>query len=256
MTRAAALALSAFVLPLALAQPANQPATPPASQPAEKPAESKPAETKPAEVKPADAKPAETKPAAEAPKEPAKPADPYVLGFTVTDIDGKPQKLDQYKGKVILIVNVASECGLTPQYKNLQKLFDDKKDKGLVILAFPANDFAGQEPGKDSDIKSFCEKEYSVTFPLFSKVSVKGDKQHALFKQLVAQPKPLGGDLAWNFTKFIVDREGKVVARFEPRIDPSDSNLVKKVDELLAKDAPKSKEAPTPEAKPAVPSSK
>jgi glutathione peroxidase len=246
MTRAAALALSAFVLPVALAQPATQPATPPAD---------KPAETKPAE-KPAEVKPAETKPAAEAPKEPAKPADPYVLGFTVTDIDGKPQKLDQYKGKVVLIVNVASECGLTPQYKNLQKLFDDKKDKGFVILAFPANDFAGQEPGKDSDIKSFCEKEYSVTFPLFSKVSVKGDKQHALFKQLVAQPKPLGGDLAWNFAKFIVDRDGKVAARFEPRIDPSDSNLVKKVDELLAKDAPKAKDAPAADAKPAASPSK
>ena len=226
MIRAAAL-LSSFVLPLALAQPVTPPATP------------KPAETQPAEVKPADVKPAvkpaatpEAKPA-EPVKEPVKPADPYVLGHTMKDIDGKDQKLDQYKGKVVLIVNVASKCGLTPQYKSLQKLFDEKKDKGLVILGFPANDFAGQEPGKDADIKSFCEKNYGVTFPIFSKIVVKGDEQHALYKQLSGQAKPLGGDPSWNFTKFLVDKDGKVVARFEPRIDPSDATFVKKIDELL-----------------------
>ena len=228
MIRAAAL-LSSFVLPLALAQPQTTPATP---KPAETQPADKPTDVKPAEVKPADAKPAE--PAKEPAKEPVKPADPFVLGYTMKDIDGKDQKLDQYKGKVVLIVNVASKCGLTPQYKSLQKLFDEKKDKGLVILGFPANDFAGQEPGKDADIKSFCEKNYGVTFPIFSKIAVKGDEQHALYKQLAGQAKPLGGDPSWNFTKFLVNREGKVVARFEPRIDPSDATLGKKLDELLA----------------------
>lgn len=248
MIRRAALVLSAFALPVAMAQPATQPAAP---KPAESPKAPQPA-TKD-EPKPAEAKPAETTPATTPAKEPVKPADPYVLGHAVTDIDGKAQTLDQYKGKVILIVNVASECGLTPQYKNLQKLYDEKKDKGLVVLAFPANDFAGQEPGKDADIKAYCEKEYKVTFPLFSKISVKGEKQHELFKQLVGQAKPLGGDVAWNFTKFLVDRDGKVVARFEPRIDPSDSNLVKKVDELLAMGAGKDTQGPGKPAEGAKP---
>jgi glutathione peroxidase len=219
---------AAILLALALLLPA---------QPETKPPETKPVETKPAETKPEDPKPAE----------PAKPADPYVLGHTVPDIDGKDQKLDQYKGKVVLIVNVASKCGLTPQYKNLQKLFDEKKDKGLVILGFPANNFAGQEPGKEADIKAFCEKNFGVTFPMFAKISVKGDDQHALFKQLAGQPKPVGGDPTWNFTKFLVNREGKVVARFEPRTDPADTTFVKKVDELLAEVQP----APTKPAEPA-----
>jgi glutathione peroxidase len=217
----------------------------------ESPAPPKAPEPKPAEIKPADAKP-QTKPESTPPAqaEPAKPADPYVLGHTLPDIDGKDQKLEQYKGKVVLIVNVASKCGLTPQYKNLQKLFDEKKDKGLVILGFPANNFAGQEPGKDADIKAFCEKSFGVTFPMFAKVSVKGDDQHALFKQLAGQPKPLGGDPTWNFTKFLVNREGKVVARFEPRTDPADTTFVKKIDELLAEGQPAAKPAePAPAEK-------
>jgi glutathione peroxidase len=249
MVRTAAALLSSFVLPLALAQPQTPPAAP-------KPAEVKPAEVKPVEVKPVEVKPAEVKPAEPA-KEPVKPADPYVLGYAMKDIDGKEQKLDQYKGKVVLIVNVASECGLTPQYKSLQKLFTEKKDKGLVILGFPANDFAGQEPGKDADIKSFCEKNYGVTFPIFSKISVKGEGQHALFKQLAGQAKPLGGDPSWNFTKFLVNKEGKVVARFEPRIDPLDATLGKKIDELLgeggAAPAPAKKDDQKEEKKPDAP---
>lgn len=224
--------LSLVLVPLAAAQPQTKPA----EKPAEKPAapEAKPA-PKPVEATPGQAKPADSK---EAPKEPVKPADPYVLGYTVKDIDGKEQKLEQYKGKVVLIVNVASKCGLTPQYKGLQKLYEDKKDQGFVILGFPANDFASQEPGQDSDIKEFCSSKYSVTFPLFSKVSVKGEDQHPLFKQLAGQAKPLGGDPTWNFTKFLVDRDGKVVSRFEPRTDPADSTLVKKVEELLKAGAP------------------
>lgn len=161
------------------------------------------------------------------------PGCPTALDFKVKNIDGKDVSLCDYKGKVVLIVNVASKCGLTPQYKSLQKLYEDKKDQGFVILGFPANDFAAQEPGQDSDIKEFCSSKYSVTFPLFSKISVKGEEQHPLFKQLAGQAKPLGGDPTWNFTKFLINREGKVVSRFEPRTDPADSTLVKKVDELL-----------------------
>lgn len=195
----------------------------------------------------------------ETPKEEAKPADPYVLGYTVKDIDGKDQKLDQYKGKVIMIVNVASKCGLTDsQYAGLQKIYDLKKDKGFVILAFPANDFAGQEPGKDSDIKAFCQTEKNITFPIFSKISVRGAEQHPLFKQLASQAKPLGAEPSWNFTKYIINREGKVVERFEPRIAPDDSNLLKRLDELLAEggkvakpgEASKPADAPKPDAKP------
>lgn len=213
-------------------------------------------ETKKAEpAKPADAKPAETKPSETKPSE-TKPADPFVLGYTMKDIDGKDQKLDQYRGKVVMIVNVASKCGLTPQYKGLEKLYTDKKDKGFVILAFPANNFAGQEPGKDADIKDFCtgpDSDYKVTFPIFSKISVRGEEQHPLYKQLAGQPKPIGGEPSWNFAKFIINREGKVVDRFEPRIDPNDSTLVKRIDDLLAQPAPaaaKSADKPA-DAKPA-----
>ncbi len=184
-------------------------------------AQPKPAAPAPAEPKPADPKPAEA-------------VDPYVLGFTMKDIDGKDQNLEQYKGKVVMIVNVASRCGYTPQYKSLQKLYDEKKDKGFVILAFPANNFRGQEPGSDADIKQFCSDQYKVTFPLFSKISVKGEDQHPLYKKLSSQPKPIGGDPQWNFQKFIVDRDGNVVARFDPKTDPMDTTLVKRIEDLLA----------------------
>lgn len=184
-------------------------------------AQPQPAAPAPAEPKPADPKPAEA-------------VDPYVLGFTMKDIDGKDQNLEQYKGKVVMIVNVASRCGYTPQYKSLQKLYDEKKDKGFVILAFPANNFRGQEPGSDADIKQFCSDQYKVTFPLFSKISVKGDDQHPLYKKLSSQPKPIGGDPQWNFQKFIVDRDGNVVARFDPKTDPMDTTLVKRIEDLLA----------------------
>lgn len=244
--RTAAVVLSLVVAPLAWSQPQEKPA-------AEKPVEpaKAPALVKPAEVKPVEAKPGEGNEAGkDGPKEAAKPADPYVLGYTMKDIDGKEQKLDQYKGKVVLIVNVASKCGLTPQYKGLEKLYEDNKEKGLVILGFPANDFASQEPGQDADIKEFCTSKYSVSFPMFSKIAVKGEEQHPLYKQLSGQAKPVGGDPTWNFTKFLVNREGKVVARFEPRTDPSDTTLVKKVEELLkegGEKAPAAKKAPAAE---------
>lgn len=157
----------------------------------------------------------------------------YVLGHKVKDIDGNEVDLARYKGKVVMIVNVASKCGLTKQYEGLQKLYEEKKDAGLVILGFPANNFKEQEPGTDAEIKEFCTGTYGVTFPMMSKISVKGEDAHPLYKQLAAQPEPIGGEPSWNFTKYLVDREGNVAAKFEPRTAPDDPALVKKIDELL-----------------------
>lgn len=159
-----------------------------------------------------------------------------VLSYTMTTIDGEEKKLSDYKGKVLLIVNTASRCGFTAQYAGLEKLYQDKKGGGFEILAFPANNFGGQEPGTDKEIKTFCtgdESKYKVTFPLFSKISVTGSDQHPLYKTLASQPSPIGGDPKWNFTKFLVDRDGKVVARFESRIRPDDAELIRKVNQLL-----------------------
>jgi len=164
--------------------------------------------------------------------------DAYVLGFKVKSIDGKEVDLSEYKGKVVLIVNVASKCGYTPQYEGLQKLYDHKKSEGLVVLGFPANNFNGQEPGTNAEIATFCKEKFGVTFPLFEKISVKGPDQHPLYQKLTAQPKPIGGDPAWNFTKFVVDRSGNVVAKFDAdrkyvRTGTLEPELLTKVDELL-----------------------
>jgi glutathione peroxidase len=176
--------------------------------------------------------------AKEAPKpaEAARAADPYVLGHVVNDIDGKAVDLASYKGQVLLIVNVASKCGFTPQYTGLEALYQAKKSQGFTVLAFPANNFMGQEPGTNAEIKEFCsgaDSKYKVTFPLFEKISVKGEDIHPLYKQLTTQPAPIGGDVGWNFTKYLVDREGKVVARFDSRAKPDDSAMNKRIDELL-----------------------
>ncbi len=224
------LALAAlFAATLALAEPpAADPK--PQAQPTEKPAE-KPVE-KPAA--PADANP--DKPAEKSP-EPAKPepakVDPYMLAFKVKDIDGQEKSLEDYNGKVVVIVNVASKCGLTPQYKGLEALYQSKKDAGLVILGFPANNFAGQEPGTESEIKEFCSTKYSVSFPMFSKISVKGPDAHALYKKLAAQPAPVGGEPDWNFTKYILDRKGNAVAHFQARTKPDDAEFLKTIETLL-----------------------
>lgn len=165
----------------------------------------------------------------------ARPDDPaYVLGFTMKAIDGREEQLSKYKGRVVLIVNVASKCGQTPQYEGLQKLYELKKDSGLVVLGFPANEFGGQEPGTDAQIKEFCTGTYGVTFPMFSKIVVKGEGQHGLYTKLVGQPAPLGGEVKWNFTKFLIDREGRVVDRFEPKVKPDDPALLKRIEEELA----------------------
>ncbi|MCC6322934.1 MAG: glutathione peroxidase [Phycisphaerales bacterium] len=157
-----------------------------------------------------------------------------MLDYTVKRIDGVEQKLGDYKGKVVLIVNVASKCGNTKQYAGLEKLYQEKKDAGLVILGFPANNFGGQEPGTNREISEFCSSKFSVTFPMFEKISVKGDDAHALYKQLAAQPEAVGGEPDWNFAKYLVDRDGNAVAHYKAKTKPDDAELVKKIDELLA----------------------
>jgi glutathione peroxidase len=142
--------------------------------------------------------------------------------FTAETIDGKDKKLSDYKGKTMLIVNVASNCGFTPQYAGLEKLWREKKDNGLVVLGFPCNQFGAQEPGDAEEIKNFCSLTYDVTFPMFAKVEVNGDAAHPLYKFLKKEKKGLAGSEAikWNFTKFLVDGEGAVIARFGPQDTP------------------------------------
>ena len=148
-------------------------------------------------------------PAQEAPVQDAK-----IYSFVMKDIDGKDQQLSHYKGQALLIVNVASKCGFTPQYAALEAVYEKYKDRGLVIVGIPANNFAQQEPGTNEEIKTFCTRKYNVSFPMMSKVSVKGDDQTPLYKFLTdASTDPqFAGDIKWNFTKFLVDRDGKVVA--------------------------------------------
>ena len=165
--------------------------------------------------------------------------DANVLGFNMKRIDGTTEDLSIYKGKVVLMVNVASQCGYTKQYAGLEKLYESKKSDGLVILGFPANEFGKQEPGTNSEIKEFCSSKFSVTFPMFEKIVVKGEGTTPLYQKLVAQPAPIGGEPKWNFTKFLVDRNGNEVARYEPKVAPDDAKLAAKIDELL-KAAPKS----------------
>jgi glutathione peroxidase len=155
-----------------------------------------------------------------------------VLSHKVKDIDGKDVDLADYKGKVVLIVNTASKCGLTPQYEGLEALYKKYKDKGLVVLAFPANEFGKQEPGSNSDIKEFCKDNYSVSFPLFSKIVVKGDGIHPLYKQLTSAPG-YSGEIGWNFAKFLLNREGEIVGRFDPREKPDSDKIVEAIEKAL-----------------------
>jgi glutathione peroxidase len=155
-----------------------------------------------------------------------------VMQIPFNTIEGKATSLDAYKGKVILIVNVASKCGYTPQYKGLEQLFEKYKNKGFVILGFPANNFRNQEPGTDQEIQKFCTTTYNVTFPMMSKVSVVGNDMHPLFNYLT-EKSPLPGPIKWNFSKFLVDKQGFLVSRYPSEVEPLDSNLVAKVEELL-----------------------
>ena len=142
--------------------------------------------------------------------------------LTVNDIHGRPIKLDRYKGKVLLVVNTASECGFTPQYKGLESLYEKYRGKGLEVLGFPCNQFGGQEPGDEAAIEQFCEVNYGVTFPMFAKIDVNGDNAAPLYRYLKsAKPGLLGTEaIKWNFTKFLVDRNGQVVARYAPNDTP------------------------------------
>ena len=157
-----------------------------------------------------------------------------LYNFTLPSIEGKPMPLANFKGKVVLMVNVASQCGYTPQYSGLEALYEKYKDQGFVILGFPANNFGAQEPGTNEEIKTFCTRKYSVTFPMYAKVSVKGEDQTPLYQYLTKEADPTHtGDIKWNFTKFLVDRDGKVVQRFEPAVTPEDAKVVSAVEELL-----------------------
>jgi glutathione peroxidase len=152
--------------------------------------------------------------------------------FTMDDIDGKPVNLGDYKGKVLLVVNTASLCGNTPQYTDLERIYEQYHDKGFEVLAFPANNFGKQEPGTNAEIKGFCLTKYSVSFPLFSKISVKGPDKHPLYYYLTEQ-SPFPGEVEWNFQKYLVDRSGNVVGRFHHRTKPVSPEVVKEIERVL-----------------------
>lgn len=154
--------------------------------------------------------------------------------FTLNSIDGKPAPLAEYKGKVILLVNVASQCGYTPQYSALEAIYEKYKDRGFVILGFPANNFGAQEPGTNEEIKTFCTRKYNVRFPMYSKISVKGPDQAPLYSYLTKETGAgIAGEIQWNFTKFLVDREGKVVQRFEPAATPDSKDVTSAIEKQL-----------------------
>ena len=162
---------------------------------------------------------------------------PAVLNFTMKSIEGQDVPLSKYHGKVVMMVNVASRCGLTKQYKDLQALHDKYASQGLVILGFPANEFGGQEPGSNEEIKQFCESKYNVKFDMFSKIVVKGEGTHPLYQYLTSKdtnPK-FPGPISWNFEKFLIGRDGQIANRFAPRIAPNDDAVIKAIDAELAK---------------------
>ncbi len=156
--------------------------------------------------------------------------------FTVKTLDGQDKKLADYRGKVLLVVNVASRCGLTPQYTALESLYREYKDEGFEVLGFPCNDFAGQEPGTEAEIQAFCSTNYDVTFPLFKKVRVLGESREPVYQYLTTErSEPDGpGDIAWNFAKFVIGKDGRVVARFSPRTAPDAPELTAAIDKALA----------------------
>jgi glutathione peroxidase len=152
----------------------------------------------------------------------------------VKDIDGKDVSLKSYRGKVLLIVNVASKCGFTPQYKALEAVYEKYKDKGLVVLGFPCNQFGAQEPGTNEEIKQFCSSKYSVTFPLFDKIEVNGPNRHPLYSSLAGKDSPFPGDIKWNFSKFLIGRDGTILKRFESRVTPDSPEVTQAIEAALA----------------------
>lgn len=162
-------------------------------------------------------------------------ADKSILDIPLKDIDGKDTTLAAYKGKVLLVVNVASQCGLTPQYEGLQALHEKFKNEGLVVLGFPCNDFGAQEPGTNAEIKIFCTENYKVTFPMFDKIHVKGPEQHPLYAALTGKDGAFPGDVEWNFVKFLIGRDGKPLKRIDPNTEPTDAEVVSAIEAALKK---------------------
>jgi len=162
-----------------------------------------------------------------------KKMDAPIYSFTMKTLEGKERSLADFKGKVMIVVNTASFCGYTPQYKDLEAVYKQYKDKGFIVIGFPANNFGKQEPGKDADIAAFCERNYGVSFPMFSKISVKGDDIHPLYKYLTTETQ-FKEEIGWNFTKFLVDKNGNVVAKFASKVKPTDQEVLTKIDEVLA----------------------
>lgn len=158
-----------------------------------------------------------------------------VYDFTLNSIDGKAAPLSEYKGKALLLVNVASKCGFTPQYSALESLYEKYKDRGLVIVGVPANNFGAQEPGTNEEIKSFCTRTYHVSFPMMSKVSVKGNDTAPLYQFLTdpATDPNHSGEIKWNFTKFLINRDGEIAARFEPNVTPDSPEVIAAVEKVL-----------------------
>lgn len=149
--------------------------------------------------------------------------------YSMKTIDGQPAPLGDFKGKVVMVVNVASQCGYTPQYKGLESLYKKYKDQGFVIVGVPANNFGAQEPGSDAEIKTFCSRNYNVTFPMMSKVSVKGSDMTPLYAYLTKT----GGDVKWNFTKFLIGKDGQVIKRFEPGVTPESAEVFSAIEAAL-----------------------
>ncbi len=158
---------------------------------------------------------------------------PALQDIPLKDIDGKATSLKAYAGKAVLLVNVASKCGNTPQYKGLEELFQKYKDKGLIVLGLPCNDFGAQEPGSNAEIKDFCSTKYKVSFPMMDKIHVKGPEQHPLYQALTGEKGPFPGDVKWNFGKFLVGKDGKAVQRFEPKIQPDSKEIADAVEKAL-----------------------
>jgi glutathione peroxidase len=158
-----------------------------------------------------------------------------VYDFTLSSIDGQPVSLGSYKGKVLMLVNVASRCGFTPQYAALESVYEKYKDRGLVIVGIPANNFGAQEPGTNQEIKTFCTRTYNVKFPMMAKVSVKGSDTTPLYQYLTdhAANPSTGGEIKWNFTKFLFDRNGNLVARFEPDVTPDSAQVIAALEKAL-----------------------
>jgi glutathione peroxidase len=168
-----------------------------------------------------------------------RPSAPSPLGFVVKDIAGNDYDLSQLRGKVVVIVNVASRCGMTPQYAALEAMYRKHRERGLVVVGFPANNFGGQEPGTDEQIRAFCSENYDVTFPMMSKISVKGDDKHPLYAFLTSKETAgeFAGEVQWNFTKFVIGRDGTLIGRFAPNVKPTDAAFVALIESALGTDA-------------------